>query len=68
MRTINEREHTPQHLAQNVLVVDFWERVYLPYCEKEWKGTGMRSSTLPGYIELVSGLLIVMERIAVAER
>jgi hypothetical protein len=22
--------------------VDFWERHYLPYCEKEWQGTGAR--------------------------
>jgi integrase len=49
MRTINEREHTSQHLAQDLMVVDFWERVYLPYCEKEWKGTGMRASTISGY-------------------
>ena len=52
MRTINERENTPQHLAQDLMVVDFWERVYLPYCEKEWKGTGMRSSTVRGYKQL----------------
>ena len=49
MRTVNEREHTSQHLAQDLSVVDFWERVYLPYCEKEWKGTGMRTSTVMGY-------------------
>ena len=49
MRTINEREHTPQQQAQDLSVVDFWERVYLPYCEKEWKGTGMRASTVMGY-------------------
>jgi integrase len=49
MRTINEREHTPQQQAQDLSVVDFWERVYLPYCEKEWKGTGMRTSTVMGY-------------------
>ena len=49
MRTINEREHTPQQQAQDLSVGDFWERVYLPYCEKEWKGTGMRASTVKGY-------------------
>jgi integrase len=49
MRTINEREHTPQRLAQDLMVVDFWDKVYLPYCSKEWKGTGMRASTLSGY-------------------
>jgi integrase len=52
MRTINEREQTPEHVAQDLLVVDFWERVYLPYCEKEWKGTGMRASTVGGYKQI----------------
>ena len=52
MRTINEREQAPHQLAQNLMVVDFWERVYLPYCEKEWKATGMRASTLSGYKQL----------------
>ena len=49
MRTINEQERTPQHQAQDLLVVDFWEKAYLPYCQKEWKGTGMRASTVMGY-------------------
>jgi len=52
MRTINEREHTSQRLAQDLMVVNFWESVYLPYCEKEWKGTGMRDSTVRGYKQL----------------
>jgi integrase len=52
MRTVNEREHTSQHLAQDLMVVDFWEKTYLPYCEKEWKGTGMRASTISGYKQL----------------
>jgi len=52
MRTINEREHTSQHLAQDLMVVTFWENAYLPYCEKEWKGTGMRASTVAGYKQL----------------
>jgi integrase len=30
-------------------VVEFWEKHYLPYCEKEWKGTGMRASTIKGF-------------------
>jgi len=52
MRTINERERNPQAVAQDLLMVDFWEKTYLPYCEKEWKGTGMRASTLSGYKQL----------------
>jgi integrase len=30
-------------------VTEFWEHRYLPYCEKEWKGTGMRASTVRGF-------------------
>lgn len=30
-------------------ITEFWEHRYLPYCEKEWKGTGMRSSTVRGF-------------------
>jgi len=52
MRSINEREHTSPGLAQDLSVVDFWEKTYRPYCEKEWKGTGMRASTLSGYKQL----------------
>lgn len=35
--------------AADMSVADFWEKIYLPYCEKEWKGTGMRPSTVRGY-------------------
>ncbi len=35
--------------TENMMVVDFWETQYLPYCEKEWKGTGMRLSTVRGF-------------------
>src|SRR6266851_4023650 len=52
MRTINEREKTPQRVSQDLMVVDFWERVYLPYCQTEWKGTGMRASTVLGYEQI----------------
>jgi integrase len=52
MRTINEREHNSQCLAQDMTVATFWEAVYLPYCESEWKGTGMRASTVRGYKQL----------------
>src|SRR5690348_10667103 len=38
MRTINEQEHASHPLSQHLMVFDYWERVYLPYCEKEWKG------------------------------
>jgi integrase len=52
MRTINERERNPQQPAEDLMVVDFWEKTYLPYCCAEWKGTGMRASTISGYKQL----------------
>lgn len=39
----------PSITAEDMKVVDFWETQYLPYCEKEWKGTGMRASTVRGF-------------------
>jgi integrase len=39
----------PTITAEDMRVVDFWETQYLPYCEKEWKGTGMRTSTVRGF-------------------
>jgi integrase len=39
----------PAITAEDMKVVDFWETQYLPYCEKEWKGTGMRASTVRGF-------------------
>lgn len=30
-------------------VTTFWETIYLPYCESEWRGTGMKASTVSGY-------------------
>jgi integrase len=34
---------------EDMPVTEFWEHYYLPYCEKEWKGTGMRATTVRGY-------------------
>jgi integrase len=39
----------PAITAEDMKVVDFWEHHYLLYCEKEWKGTGMRASTVRGF-------------------
>lgn len=35
--------------GEELKIVDFWAAQYLPYCEKEWKGTGMRASTVRGF-------------------
>ncbi|HKV79758.1 MAG TPA: site-specific integrase [Candidatus Sulfotelmatobacter sp.] len=42
----------PRSTAKDMRVVDFWESVYLPYCEKEWKGTGMRPTTVRGFKQI----------------
>jgi len=46
MRTVNSAVAST---TEDMSVVDFWEKKYLPYCEKEWKGTGMRASTVRGF-------------------
>ena len=49
---------TPRSTAKDMRVVDFWESLYLPYCDpqdettkptEKWKGTGMRASTVRGF-------------------
>ena len=27
-------------------VAEFWEKIYLPYCESQWRGTGMRATSV----------------------
>jgi integrase len=54
VRLLRQKELTkvstaPAITTEDLRVVDFWETQYLPYCEKEWKGTGMRTSTVRGF-------------------
>jgi integrase len=54
VRFLRQKELTkvstaPAVTTEDLRVVDFWENQYLPYCEKEWKGTGMRTSTVRGF-------------------
>jgi integrase len=35
--------------ATVITVTDFWTNRFLPYCETEWKGEGMKTSTVYGY-------------------
>src|SRR5260370_29824269 len=35
--------------GEELKIVDFWTSQYLPYCEKQWKGKGMKPSTVKGY-------------------
>lgn len=38
--------------TEDVTVRDFWEHQYLPYCEREWKGKGMRPSSVRGFKQI----------------
>jgi len=38
--------------TDDVTVRAFWEHQYLPYCEKEWKGKGMRPSSVRGFKQI----------------
>jgi integrase len=38
--------------GEELKIVDFWAAQYLPYCEKEWKGTGMRPTTIRGFNQM----------------
>ena len=49
MLTVNQNQHLSHRLQQDLPVSEFWENQYLPYCEREWKGTGMRTSTVRGF-------------------
>lgn len=39
----------PAITGEDLKIVDFWTKQYLPYCEKEWKGKGMSVSTVRGF-------------------
>jgi integrase len=38
--------------TDDMRIADFWEHQYFPYCEREWKGTGMKPSTVYGYEQI----------------
>src|SRR5437660_1369151 len=52
MRSINQHHQNSHRLGQDMMVVSFWESIYLPYCEKVLPLTGqprLKASTLRGY-------------------
>jgi integrase len=52
LREVNRHHQKSIGLQQDMMVVDFWEQVYLPYCEKVLPLTGLprlKASTLRGY-------------------
>jgi integrase len=52
MRPINQHHQDSHSLEQDMMVVTFWETIYLPYCEAVLPVTGLprlKASTLRGY-------------------
>src|SRR6266404_1464524 len=52
MREVNQHHQNSHSLGQDMMVVSFWENIYLPYCEKMLPLTGqprLKASTLRGY-------------------
>jgi len=45
MKSVNSELHQKSSL-RDMPVSDFWERIYLPYIETEWKRTGMKPSSV----------------------
>ena len=37
---------------QDMAVLNFWEQHYLPYCEREYRGKGMKPSTVRGFKQI----------------
>ena len=37
---------------QDMTVLNFWEQHYLPYCEREYRGKGMKPSTVRGFKQI----------------
>ena len=52
LHKVNQNQNASQSLKQDMMVVAFWDAVYLPYCEKVLPITGqprLKPSTLRGY-------------------
>lgn len=39
-------------VGEDMTIADFWEKHYLPYCEREYKGKGMKPSTVRGFKQI----------------
>jgi integrase len=55
MRTVSQTQQTSDSLEQNMLVTEFYERHYLPYCEEILPLTGKprkKPSTMRGYRQI----------------
>jgi len=46
MQQINAQSGIVAVDAEDMKIVDFWDREYLPYCEREYKGTGMKPGSI----------------------
>jgi integrase len=55
LRTVNQHHQASQSLKQDMMVVDFWQHHYLPYCEEFTPVTGrtrLKHSTVRGYKQI----------------
>jgi integrase len=55
MHKVNQTQQTSQTLQQDMMVVAFWDAVYLPYCEEFTPVTGrtrLKASTVRGYKQI----------------
>lgn len=52
MLKVNAKNGNHKFPGMEMLVLDFWKDQYLPYCEKEWKGTGMKPATIRGFKQI----------------
>ena len=52
MAGINAQQSNGHDAQADMSVSDFWETRYLPYCEREYKGVGMKPSTVRGFKQI----------------
>ena len=52
MAGINAQQSNGHDAQADMSVADFWETRYLPYCEHEYKGVGMKPSTIRGFKQI----------------
>lgn len=49
MLTVIDQIVIPEQHNAGMTVAQFWEHHYLPYCERGWKGKGMKPSSVRGF-------------------
>src|SRR5208282_3835740 len=52
MAGVNAQQSNGHDAQADMSVFDFWETRYLPYCEHQYKGVGMKPSTVRGFKQI----------------